>query len=526
MPIARSTHPAPGRLARAASGGAAAALAAAAVGCGAGGDENADPARIAPRASALYLMATVRPEGDQARAVDRIGRTVFRVSDPGARLQQLVDRSLQRNRATRNVSYTDDVKRWLGRRAALVVIPAPGAQPATAVIFAAKDTDAASKLVDRVAAEATPRWPRRSYRGVRYRFDPSDASGQGVVGDYLVAGDEAAFRTVVDAFRTGQGLAATPGYRSVARDARGKLGFGYVDVKRAVAALGAGGALTGGLLRSLVGQTTPARLLTLSLSAGADTVTVDTVVRGAGATSPVDRTARLVARLPADAWLALGLPGAGAPLRRAMAKLGGRPGGARTDAVRRAARARSGLDLDRDVLPALGDMAMFARGSAPFTVGAGVVVATRDLAAARRLVAGLRRSIRRAAVGAGARTADASIAGAHGFTVVSRELPGTVYVVARGDRLVAAYGDAATRDALAPASPLAAAPRYRAAQALLDGAPPAVLVDFAPVAALVGSGTGLGAQRASAYLSALGTLALGWRSEGDRRTVRMVVTLR
>jgi len=505
--------------------GAATALTAAAYGCGAGGDANADPATVAPRGSTVYLAATVRPDGDQKQAVDRIGRMVFRVSDPGTRIQQLVDRSFKRNRDTRNVSYADDVEPWLGKRAAVVVVRLAGANR-TAAIFAAKDTGEAEELVDRVANEARPRWLERSYRGVDYRFDPSDASGQGVVGDYLVAGDGAAFRAVVDAFKTGQGLTDQATYRGVAAAARGKLGFGYIDLNRTTAGLSARGALPAGLLRSLTGVTTPARPVTLSLSARPDRVTVEAVVRGAKSTAAADGSTRLVGQLPGDSWLALGLPRVGRSLRRALARAGGGAGGALVRTVRRAVRTRTGLDLDRDLLPALGDTAFFARGSSLLSVGAGLVVATPDPAATRRVLGRLRQFVQREAANRGVRTTDASIAGAHGFNVTSPQLPGAVDVVIRGDRLVAAYGEAATREALGATDHLAGAPEYRAAQDSLDGVPPAMFLSFAPVAGLVGTQTGPGAQRASAYLSALRTLAVGSRAEGDRRTGRIVVTVR
>ena len=518
MPALPWTPPLPRRLPRTGAAVAAVTLATAGAGCGGGGDENADPARIAPPHSVVYLVATVRPEGEQAQAVDRIGRTVFRVSNPGARLQQLVDRALLRNRATRNVSYADDVAPWLGRRVAVVVVPAPGYSRAMAMIFTAGNTDAAGKLVDRVAREATPRWPRRAYRGVHYRLDPADATAQGVVGDYLVAGDEVAFRAVVDAFRTGRGLAREPRYRRVAGDARGKLGFGYLDPTRSGTPPG------GAVLAALLGSVGAAGSgpVTLSLSAAPDRIRVDVAAPGTGAAPRSDGITPLVARLPGDVWLALGLRGVGRSLRLALDRLGP-PRGALRRAVDGAVRARTGLDLDRDLVPALGDIAFFVRGSTVSSVGAGVVVATPDPASARRLVARLRRLVRHAA---GGRTATASLAGARGFRASGSHLPGTVYVVASGDRVVAARGVAAARAALAPGAGLARSPQYRAAQASLGGAPPAMLVAFAPVAALVGTSTSPEAQRASAYLTALRTLVLAWAAAGPRHTGRMVVTLR
>lgn len=521
MPVLPWTPPLSRRLARAAVAGAAAALAATAGGCGARGDENADPARIAPPHSLVYLVATVRPEGEQAQAVERIGRTVFRVSNPGSSLQQLVDRTLLRNRATRNVSYADDVEPWLGRRAAVVVVPAPGARRAMAAIFAAGNTDAAEGLVDRVAREATPRWPRRVYRGVPYRFAPRDASAQGVVGNYLVAGDEAAFRAVVDAFRTGGALAGEPRYRAVAGDARGRLAFGYLDPSRA------GGSPGGGLPAALLDWLAATRPgpVTLSVSAAPDRVTVDAAVPGGGLAARSAGVGPLMARLPDDAWLAFELRGVGRSLRLALRRLGP-PGLAARRAIDRAARARTGLDLERDVLPALVDLAFFARGSTASTAGAAAVVATPDPAAARRLVSSLRLAVRHGEAGRDRRTAAVSIAGARGFTVTGPQLPGSLYVVAGGDRVVVARGRAAARASLRPGAGLTHTPQYRAAQASLGGAPPTMLLAFAPVAALVGTSTSPAAQRASAYLTALRALALSWNAAGARRTGRLVVTLR
>lgn len=513
------------RLAQPATAFVAATLTVVSAGCGAGGDESADPAKVAPARSAVYVVATMRPDGDQKEAVDQIGRKVFRVSDTGKRLQQLVDRWFNQHRATRNVTYTDDVEPWLGRRAAVAITRLGGGGQTKVAIFAAKDTGKAKRFVDKVGDDASPRWPKRSYRGVDYRFDPSDASGQGVVDDYLVAGDEAALKAVIDAFRNGRGLGDDPRYRNVAAGAEGKLAFGYVDVRAATAGLGTARVLPAGVLQSLAGETSPTQPVTFSLSVRPDRVTVDTVARGVSATRPADRTSPLVARLPGDSWLAVGLARVGQSLHGALRQLGRGATEALIGPLRRTLRTRTGLDLDRDVLAAIGDVALFARGSTLRTVGGGLVVATRDPAAARRLVARLRAVVRREAAH-GARTADASIAGAHGFRVAAGQLPGTVDVVVKGDRLVAAYGDAATREALSATSPLAGAPDYRAAQESLDGAPPAVFVAFAPVAALVGTRTGTGAQQASAYLSALRTLAVGSRAESDRRTSRLVVTLR
>jgi hypothetical protein len=101
--------------------------------------------------------------------------------------------------------------------------------------------------------------------------------------------------------------------------------------------------------------------------------------RGPGAAS-----SPLIESMPADAWLALAVPDAGAALSKVAAALKANPLIASQYAqVAQKFRARTGVDLDKDIL-GLGDVGLFVRGKTPSSAGA-TVVAQSGAASLRRL---------------------------------------------------------------------------------------------------------------------------------------------
>lgn len=526
MPISMpSPRHRPGRRARLAAAPALVAVSLALAGCGASGDENADPAKIAPHGSLMYIAATIRPEGDQKQAIEALSSKVLKVPDPGKRIQQELDESFRRDSETRDVTYADDIAPWLGRRAAVAITGVEAGKPQFAVIAASQDGGAAREALERQSSAANPRWASRTYKGVDYFYDPEDRTGQGVVGDYAVVASEPAFKATVDASENGSGLAEKPAFTSASAGSEDKLGFAYVDVKSLLAALNASGQLPPGAAAQLQGLLgSGAQPATISLDAQPDRVTLESVARGVRA--PVATDTPLVGALPADSWLALGSPQVGRELRRTVSQLSGGVGEGVLSVLRQQLQAQTGLDFDRDVLPSLGDVALFMRGSSLLTVGGGIVVETPDPAAARRVVGGLGPLVTREGGAMGLRVASTTVGGAQGFKVTSPRFPGAVNVVAGRDRMVIAYGDSATSAALLPQGRLEDAPAYRAARDSIGNRPPQLFMEFAPIAQLLGVSADPEVQRARTYLSALGTLAAGSSSQGDTRTGQMVITVK
>jgi hypothetical protein len=300
----------------------AAALLLVGAGCGGeGGDENADPAKVAPQGTLFYAAATIRPEGDQKDAVDAIGRKVFRTADPGERIQRELDREFKEDPTTRDATYAEDIEPWLGRRIGVALTRlGPGGQTQWAAIIASKDNGKAKETIEQEAKDQ--RAAKRTYKDATYYYDAADTTGFGVVGNYVVLGTEPALRAVIDASKA-KGLAEKADFNSAASGSEDKLGFGYFDLNAVVAGLNASGQLPPGQaqgLRSLLGG--GSKPVTMSLAAQSDRVSLEVIARGIQQQQPASPPSELVSTLPGDAWLALGAR-LGDSVKQITSQLGG-----------------------------------------------------------------------------------------------------------------------------------------------------------------------------------------------------------
>jgi hypothetical protein len=495
-----------------------------AAGCGSssgGGDKGADPAKVAPKNSLVYFTAQVRPEGDQKEAVDSIAKKVLGVDDPGKRIQTLLDQSIKESDS--KLSYKDDIEPWLGQRAAVAVTSfGSGAESTQAAgIFASKDNDKAKDAINKLADEQKPKPATKEYEGVEYRY--ADNTAVGVVDDFVVAGTEPGLKAVVDASK-GESLADNKQYSDAADGSDEKLGFGYVDTKALLSALGANGQLPNGAqsLQGLIGAAN--QPITVSLAATASKVTLEAVAAVTKAAEA--KQSELLPDLPGDSWLALGLPGVGATIKNTLDQFGGGVGAGLVQTATQQIKAATGLDLQKDILPTFGEVALFVRGSGILTVGGGIVIKPDDPAAARRVMAKLPALIRRFGASDGLKVASANVGGAAGVRVTVPGLPGSIDAVLKGDRLVIAYTDAATREALAPKSTLADSEDYKSATASLEGAVPALFLSFPPITELAAAASPKDAAQIKQYLGAFATLAAGTQLKGDQQIGRFVVNLK
>ena len=502
-------------------------------GCGGtSGNGDADPAKVAPKTSAAYAVATISPKGGQRDAVNSVARKLFGESDPGKAISQSLQRAIKRSPSARDLDYEKDIRPWLGRRAAVAVTQGQSGAERTsgAVIIASKDVDATRATIAKL--ERGQRLTRGSYRGVSYDVDRSDQSTVGVVGDYLVLGFRTdGFRSVVDASKDG-GLVDTPNFQVAKRRGEGKLALAYVDVKGLVGAAlrrlppdqrsAVQGALGGG-------GTQPA---TATLDAKENEVSFE-VLAAAGernAGGAAEAGGPVIAGLPGDSWAAFGIPRVGQALTTSVRRFQSGLGAAAIGPIKTELRRRTGLDLERDILAALGDVAFFARGTSLLTAGGGAVIQSPDPAAARRLVSKVGAFIARQGAANRVRAASTAIGGAAGVKITSPRVPGAVNFVVKGAKLVLAYSDPATTEALSPSTKLSQSGTYRRAAATLGGISPSLFVDFAPVLTFVDAVTAkrsdASVARARQVLQSLDTLALGSRREGDQQVVRFVLRLK
>lgn len=501
-------------------------------GCaGTSSDGNADPASVAPKASAIYAMATISPEGDQRDAVNSVARKLFGESDPGKAISQGLQRSIHRSSTAGKLNFEKDVKPWLGKRAAVAVTQIqPGAKrPAGAVIIASKDVNATRAAIKKV--EQGQRTSKGSYRGVNFEIDQSDQSAAGIVGNFLVVGFQPdGFRAVVDASKDG-GLVDAPNFQVAKRRGEGKLAVAYLDLKSLIAtALQRLPADQRSVVQGALGANPQPATATLDAKSNAVSFELLAPARTAAKGGPATKKAPIIAGLPGDSFAAVGIPQLGQILSRALRNLESGLGGVLIGPVKRAVTQRTGLDLERDILAALGDVAFFARGTSLLDLGAGAVTQSPNPAAARRVVSKLGAFIGRAGDPKRIKAVPSRVGGATGVKITIPRVPGAINFVLKGAKLVLAYSDPATIQALSPSTKLAQSSRYQQGAASLGGISPSLFVDFGPISSLVDATTAgrssANLARAKQVLTSLDTLALGGRMEGNQQLVRFVLRLK
>jgi hypothetical protein len=186
----------------------------------------------------------------------------------------------------------------------------------------------------------------------------------------------------------------------------------------------------------------------------------------------------------------------------------------------------TGLDLDRDVLSWIGDVAAFVRGTTPDSVDGGVVIGVTDSDAATTAVA---RIAGAAATRGEAKVKPIAIDGAGtAFSIRFPEMPRPIVLARATDRVAITYGEDAARDALAGGERLGDTETYAAARDSVSGLSPSLLVGVPELLRLIDGSTRGDADyaRAKPYLETLRVFAAAAEKDGDRTRSRLAVGLR
>ncbi|MGH2987121.1 MAG: DUF3352 domain-containing protein, partial [Solirubrobacterales bacterium] len=186
------------------------------VAAGCGGDDSAELASAAPPDAPFYAEFSLRPEGEQADAIDQFAERVAGIDDPGATIVAELDDSLADEGV--EATYSDDIEPWLGERGALFVrsferLDEAAMTPEAAVMIEVTDADAAQDFIDRVAAadaDGGAEEEERTYGDFDYRLG-GEETAVGLIDDMLTVGPEDAFKVAVDAYE-GESLAESEDY--------------------------------------------------------------------------------------------------------------------------------------------------------------------------------------------------------------------------------------------------------------------------------------------------------------------------
>ncbi len=411
----------------------AAGAAALVAGCGGGGGTTAsftgpDPATLTPAGAPLFAEAVVRPEGDQKQAVNEALSKLLATDDPGGFIVQRLDDALAEE--ANGFTYEQDVAPWLGSRAG-IFFETFSDDAEGAAVLAVTDSDAALEAIDKASsAGAKPR--HRAYEGFDYTVS-RDGTAAGLVGDFLVAGSEQAFKDAVDASR-GSSLADSSEF-DAQLDAQpdDQLAFVYADPQRIVDALERSGQLSadqidsaGPQLKGLLDK--PA---TLSLSATADQITVEASAAANGSTPAVQESA-LLSDFPSDSWFAFAGADSGPALGQGLGTV---------------AEQALGFDLGSELEDWAGDVGGFVRGTSLFGIGGALVIETSDDQASAQTLDDLQQRLSRIP---SVRISPLSTGGEQGFSLTPSGAPIQVQFVQRDGKVVVGLGSDSVDQVFSP----------------------------------------------------------------------------
>jgi hypothetical protein len=502
--------------------------AAIAAGCGSssgsGGDD--DPAALIPASAPLYVEGVVRPDGKVGSDLEGALKKILRTDDPSAKIRQLVDDSGKQD----DISFKDDVEPWVGDRVGFALTALHNGRDADyAAVIDSKDDDKAEQLLAKQKGDIV----KRSYKGTDYRFDRKEKTATALIEHRVVVGTEGGLKAIVDA-KGKDHLDQVNGLEAVrSKVAQDRIGLFYLDVQglvRTIAQQASSDPQVGALMQSFASAAP--KTLGAALQAQPDALRVDAVSIGTPKSSTTGGSgADVLATLPGDSWLGLGVANLGQTLDRVVQTVAGGGGitGVGVNALLGQFKQQTSLDLRQDVLAWMGDAGVFVGGTTSADLGGALVIKTTDPAKTRRTMKVLERFAR-------AQSGGTKITALHGkgiddgFTAHDPTGP-AVRVALAGERFVVAIGGKdVLAQAISPGQQLGSSPAFTAAAGKLgNGLRPSFYLDFTQVTKLIETfaGTDADFQKAKPYLDAFGTIVAGAKSEGSGVTrSRFVVTLR
>ncbi len=493
-------------------------------GCGGGGSSSSDPASVTPPGVPVYVEAAVRPQGEVKQNVESLAKNVAGIDDPGAFIVSKLDSSLADS--DKGITYAHDIEPWLGEQAAIFLEHYDGNHfTGTGAIVQSTDIGATQSLIDKLAKSNHAK--DASYNGVDYKVKGSDGSALGIVGDFLVYGEDAqTFKDVVDASK-GDALDSADTYsKAISAQPSGSLADVFVDIGSLIKQSGGSVAPQAAQAFKAVGIDPSAATALASAVPGSDQIEIDLSTNAAGNKKvPTGAAADLLESFPADSIAAFASSGFGASLKQALDQIdaSGIPPKVPPHQLK-SALAATGIDLDK-IVGSIQEAGVFATGTSQSSIGGAAVLTTDNANTAKETVANIGLLLRRT----GTPGITAVGGGASGFSVHSPQLGRQPLVVAaKGERIAIGYGLAATLSGLSTSSSdtLGDSSTYKAAADALGGAPLSGFVDGAAALKLaegLGAATDQKFQTARPYLSKVRFLAFGAVDQGDLATTKVIV---
>lgn len=365
-----------------------------------------DAAEIVPADALAYLHVNVDPETEQFETAREIAAAAPLISD------QVIRRALGAVPGARGgpAGFESEIAPWFGGEAAVAVIPAGAGAAEQVDLLEVEDAAGARRFADRIiGASGAP----QTYRGIELRVGEGGLA-VAHVGGFLALGSRAAVRGVIETATEAEDATALA-EDDAARDVRDLL----PDHRLAEAYLSAEGVQTliasdRGTLGSLTPLLAPGATQGAAVALAADGDELELAIRSAldperarsdpgffAAFAPFEP--ELPERLPADSLAYVGIGDPSRTVRALLAQASAEAPGiaAGFDDLVASLRRDGELDVERELLRALGDEAAFTLAPRAGDAGPGAVelpylefvAADVDEERARRALAGLQAPI-------------------------------------------------------------------------------------------------------------------------------------
>jgi hypothetical protein len=501
---------------------AAAAAIALLAGCGdSGGGSSTDPASVAPAETPVFINGEIQPTGELKTNLEEIASRIAGVEDLGGTIVSYIEQ--EASEGDEPIDFEQEIEPWLGESAGIFLSKFDGEDfQGGGFALEVTDTGEAQDFLDKQAESEDPPSNDESYEGVDYKFDADDEEAIGIVGNFIVFGqDKATFEEAVDASE-GDSLADSDTYNEVTPSSpEGSLADVYVDVGGLIEA--AGNEVDEDALKFFEASGIDIRKASalISLVPGANNVEIDVAARlGGGEDSvPTETADQLLGTMPANSIAAIGVGDLGENVGEAIDTIDeqGIPGEVPPNQLKKALE-NAGIDIDQ-ITGNLGDAAVFVQGKSEATLSGALVIEAKDANEARNTVSNVGTLLR----SNGTPGVTAISGKATGFSVRSAELGAQpVVVAAKDDRIAVGYGLPATLAGLEAGSgaTLAKTNAYNEALDALGSTPITGFAAGAPALRLVEGLLTDPEEKAeleelTPYLTKVPFLAIGSETKGD-----------
>lgn len=503
---------------------AAAALALGACGGGDDGVESDDPASLAPADAPIYVQATLRPKGKLKTDVETLASTVSGLEDPTGRLIEEFDQSIREDSdqpRDPNFNFGDDIEPWLGEQ---VGIFATGfSEDPGAGIVQTTDPEAAQQAVQDGRQQSDE---ERTYKGIDYLYSPDGEEAEGVVGDFFVLGDEAAFKRVVDVSEGEDSLGDQSQFTDALDQApSGSLVDAYASLEGIAREVRKEDPESADVVKAALGDTAGKSIIA-SLVPSADSLELD-IGTDADPSFQLTGVSPLIETFPANSFAAFGIPNLGEVIDNSIDTLEGTAVDGFSREFLDQQLSQVGLSID-DITRALGDLGVFVTGTDEASLqGAGVIV-SEDPEAAQNLISKIEAVTGLAQLSGASNIRQAPVG--DGISITDREELGAqpLIITTQDDRIAVGYGASATQQALAkgPANTLGDDPTYQKAKSALGGDD---LFGYVSLAGAFRPAESLGAiadpdyQQVKPFLESLNYLVFGSGELGDFQNSKIIV---